>query len=1213
MEAVRTAITLFTLTAAICILNQGVAAQMPQSDTRDPDFTLDNSGSDSDSSDGGVHLTEKPWWRPDYDNQSYCVAWGDYDRDGDQDLAVGNNGPNYIYENVDGNLSTVPVWASEDTADTELTQEMMWGDIDDDGWIDLVAANGAWGAGYDVVYLNYRGNISTEANWTNDNSDQSNGMDLGDWDGDGDLDLATANYNNRECVYENVDGTLSTSPVWQSYLYDDGTMDVNFFDVDDDDDLDLYVASSATMDSTDSNANRMYINDPDIWGDSRYGLLPDWTANDELWSTCSKVADIDGDGDLDVIVANGFNSNNLVVMYENTGTTLDRDYTWSVDIVWPVACDLGDVDGDGWIDIGISTYNAGDPNHVVLNDNGTLDNEPSWNSSNEQGSRRCEFGDMNGDGLLEFAVANNGGASADKREVVYLNDVAPPWVTIESPEDGEVVNGTVTVDGLAGTETNGTVRVEMSIDNGTWDNATGDELWTYDWDTWTVDNGNHTISARSLLGNRSSRTVSITVRVDNVNHDPTAMILEPDGENDTVDREFTIEWNVTDEDGDDLDIRLYQALNGDHANREMLDENLSNSGEFEWDTTYVDEGDYEISIIVEDGRGGEANTTAGPVTVDHPPSISVTTPPEEGAEADEEYTIEWTTWNASGDALIDIYYDDDTDSSKVVDVVDDDLGDSGEYLWDLSGIDEGEYYLYIYLTDGNYNSSEYSEGTLTVDHAGGTEPKNHKPTVVIHDPASQKNNTADETFTITWTADDEDGDEVSIRLEYDEDDQVGAGVNITHDWVMAEPGEWDWDTTDVPEGEYYIYAIVDDANGSQAQTFSNGTVTVVHPEPGENTAPTITIETPADGSNQNDTIWINGTAHDADGNDDIDRVSIKIGSRNWRTLEGSTDWSYLWDTTKEGNGEITITVEVEDSEGATGTDEITVNVDNFIPGPPWIEISKPTDGDTVSGSVTIKGTAGGDAELKRVTVSVDGEENASMGFDPWEVVWDSSHVLYESVMITATVEDVDGRTNLTSINVTVNNNPPVVNQDPTITINTGSGSLRKGRTAVIEITVDDPDGLNDITSVFADLRDLEGKTVLTIPDTELSWLTGTVYISIDTRGFEIGGYILYVFVVDSSQDGDFDTWSFEVVKEKDEGKEDRNELIYTMVFFGAAITVLLMVAMSHGKKRGKQTVAEVQQSDVVPGVQYVQPSPSAEYVPPSTGEPIDVEVYEVIE
>jgi len=465
-------------------------------------------------------LLPDPVWTSAVSDRSYSVAWGDYDRDGDLDLAVGNNGPNHVYENLNGTLSTGPVWESQDDADTTVTQEIMWGDINGDQWPDLVAVNGAWGSGYDVVYLNSDGNISTTADWRNDNSDQSNGMDLGDYDGDGDLDLVTSNYNGRECLYENQDGTLTTNPVWQSYLFDDGTMDAVFFDVDGDDDLDLFFACSGTTDSKDSNANRLYLNEPQLEG-GRYAQLPDWTSSDEYWTTCARTADMDNDGDMDIIASNGYGSDHYTVMYENTGTGLDRDFAWSIGgASWPYGCDVGDVDSDGWEDVVISCQ--GDYVYMVKNNEGTLANSFFWNSSDAVKTYYCALGDMDGDGLPDLAVANYETANTPGNNTIYAHRAPPappepgrarPWVTVEFPGNHSRVEGNVTISGKAGHPENETVSlVEIMIRGDiNWTAADGTEDWEFYWENHRLMPGSYEISVRSKSGKVYSNVTTIAV------------------------------------------------------------------------------------------------------------------------------------------------------------------------------------------------------------------------------------------------------------------------------------------------------------------------------------------------------------------------------------------------------------------------------------------------------------------------------------------------------------------------------------------------------------------------------------------------------------------------------------------------------------------------------------------------------------------------------
>jgi len=703
----------------------------------------------------------------------------------------------------------------------------------------------------------------------------------------------------------------------------------------------------------------------------------------------------------------------------------------------------------------------------------------------------------------------------------------------------------------------------------------GDDLTVIDarWNWWGASNG------PSGEGSGDGDSVSENVDFDPwltepvlFNHDPSISIGEPDGVNDTVDTSFTIEWNSADDDGDVLVVSLFRDTDTDPSSMVLIASELPASDTYEWNVSGLDEGEYYVYGYVEDGNGGafgnysigpmnvdhpatvvlltppsenatadlsyeiewlaenasanatvdlfydddrdpdegsgpiakdvdafdgnytwnvtdheegvfyvhiflkgveKANATSpGTITIDHPPSLEVVTPPAGGAEADSSFSVEWTSENASEDAIVDLFYDDDTDPSSYLGVIAEDVGPMGIVSWDVSDIEEGDYYILAVLTDGGDEVKDHSDGVLTIDHPAG--PSNHAPVIEMLEPDGD-NDLANASYTITWAASDEDGDELSIVLRYDDDTDETNGYSDYPIWSGdAADGSHDWDTSGIPDGIYYIHAKVEDDNGSTVTTYS-GELTIHHPSSGENTEPTITIDEPSGGIDVSGTVWINGTAHDADGNDDIVSVRIKVGSRSWKTTEGTAKWSFEWDTTREDNGEITIRVETEDHDGAIGTDEISVSVDNFVPGPPWIIIQWPTDDLTVSGTFNITGTAGGDIEIESVTVTVDDDDIAVIGTSDWSAGWDSTIILYENITIVATVEDADGRTNSTSITITVDNRPEIVNEPPTIAIVDGPTVVKESRYAVFVIDVEDPDGLDDIDIVFGDLRDLDGK------------------------------------------------------------------------------------------------------------------------------------------
>ena len=367
-----------------------------------------------------------------------ATAWGDFDGDGDLDLAV-------IGEDDTSNMRFL-IFRNDGGGNFTKAAEPLginlgfkrgsvdWGDYDGDGDLDILVSGEDGGFGL-MVFRNDGGGVFTKVGepmganagvyWAS--------AQWGDYDNDGDLDIAVTGSSNvvglndypKFIIFKNIGGD-SFIKVAEPLGADMGVMNssISWGDFDNDGDLDLAVSG---RDNSLNNRLIIFRNN----GDTNFTITTQpMGSNVGVMESSIAWGDYDGDGDLDLAVSGvDGSSNKRLIIYRNDGggsfTNVAEPMGVNAGVVGnsPSSLAWGDYDGDGDLDLVVSGYDGTNWRFIIYRNNGggsfTNIDEP-MGANKGVSSSSIQWGDYDGDGALDMVVSGDTGGQ--RRFIIFRNN-----------------------------------------------------------------------------------------------------------------------------------------------------------------------------------------------------------------------------------------------------------------------------------------------------------------------------------------------------------------------------------------------------------------------------------------------------------------------------------------------------------------------------------------------------------------------------------------------------------------------------------------------------------------------------------------------------------------------------------------------------------------------------------------------------------------------
>lgn len=346
------------------------------------------------------------------DSRPYSMVIGDFNSDGQIDIAIVNQQANNVivfdgirkevfisHSNYLTNISKSVEIFLDETDSNSNPMQIAIGDVNDDSLMDIVVANSA-ASNFGIFFGCGNGTFSMQKTYSTGLGSTPRAVALGDFNNDGHMDIAVANYDaySTGVFLGYGNGNFSRQTIYSTGL-NSFPVAIAVADFNNDSHIDIAVANSG------ADSVGVFLG----FGDGSFSNQTTYSTDIGSSPLGIAIGDLNNDGYLDITVAN-FYSNNIGVFlgYGNGSFSTEIKYSTGNSSGLTVIT-IGDLNNDNNLDIVIGKYYSQCVGVLLGYGNGSFSDQKTYSTGIALYPYSVIVGDFNNDNIIDIAAANYDG------------------------------------------------------------------------------------------------------------------------------------------------------------------------------------------------------------------------------------------------------------------------------------------------------------------------------------------------------------------------------------------------------------------------------------------------------------------------------------------------------------------------------------------------------------------------------------------------------------------------------------------------------------------------------------------------------------------------------------------------------------------------------------------------------------------------------------